>query len=52
MKYDIKIDLERKNLSKVCKNNSTTAAKDNVTNVFILTSDKSLQMIKIKNTYN
>ena len=33
MKYDIKIDLGRKNLSKVCKDNSRTAAKDNVTNV-------------------
>ena len=48
IKYYIKINLDRKNQSKVCKNNSRTAAKDNVTDVFILTSDKSLEMIKIK----
>ena len=37
-----------KYLSKVCKNNSRIAAKDNVTDVFMLTSDKSLEMIKIQ----
>ena len=47
MKYDIKINLDRKKLSKVCKNNSRTAGKDSVTDVFILTSSKSLEMIKI-----
>ena len=45
--YDIKINLDRKNRSKVSKNNSRTAAWDNVTDVFILTSGKSLEMIKI-----
>ena len=50
IKYDIKINLDRKNLSKVCKNNSRTTAKDNVADVFILTSDKSLEMIDVKNT--
>ena len=39
-------------MSKVCKNNYRTAATDNVTDVFILTSDKSLDMIKIKYTDN
>ena len=47
IKYDIKINLDRKKLSKVCKNNSRTAGKDSVTDVFILTSSKSLEMIKI-----
>ena len=42
------MNLDRKNLPKVCKNNSRTAAKD----AFILSSDKSLEMIKIKNTDN
>ena len=35
IKYDIKIDLDRKNLSKVCKND-----------VFILTLNRPLEMIK------
>ena len=52
IKYDIKTNLDRKNLSKVCKNNSKTTAKDNVTDVFILTSEKSLEMIKTKYTDN
>ena len=46
IKYDTKINLGRKNLSNFCKNNSKTAAKDTVTDVFILTLDKSLEMIK------
>ena len=32
-----KINLDRKNLLKVCKNNSRSAVKDNFTIVFILT---------------
>ena len=52
MKCDIKINLDRKKLSKVCKNNSRTAVKESVTDVFSLTSDKSLEVIKIKNTDN
>ena len=47
-----KKNLDIKNLSKVSKNNSRTAAKDNVTDVLILTSDKPLEMIKIKSTDN
>ena len=52
MKYDMKINLDRKNLSKVCKSNSRTPAKDIVADVFILTSGKSLEMIKKKTTDN
>ena len=52
IKYDIKINIGRPILSKSCKNNSRTAAKDNVTDVSILTSGKSLEIIKIKNTDN
>ena len=48
MRYEIKTNLDRKNRSQVCKNNSRAIVKGNVTNVFILTSDKSLKMIKIK----
>ena len=48
MRYEIKINLDRKNRSQVCKNNSRPIVKGNVTNAFILTSDKSLKMIKIK----
>ena len=33
IKYDIKINLDRKN---VCKNNYRTAANDNITEVLIL----------------
>ena len=36
IKYDIKINVDGKNVSKVCKNNSRTAVKDNVTDVFLL----------------
>ena len=46
------MNLDRKNLSKVYKKNSRAAAKDIVTDVFILTSDKSLEMIKINCTGN
>ena len=46
------MNLDRKNLSKVYTNNSRTSAKDIVTDVFILTSDKSLEMIKIDCTDN
>ena len=46
IKYDTKINLDRKNLSNFCKNNSKTAAKDIVTDVFIPTLDMSLEMIK------
>ena len=38
--FDIKINLDRKNLSKVCKNNPEAAVKDNVTKLFMLTSDQ------------
>ena len=39
-------------MSKVCKIISRTAVKDNVKDVFILTSDKSFKIIKIENTGN
>ena len=37
MKYNIKINLDRKNLLKVCKNNPETAVKDNVIELIIMT---------------
>ena len=48
VEYGIKINLDGKSLSKVCKNNSRAATNDNVTDAFILTSNKSLKMTKIK----
>ena len=48
----MKVNLDKKNLSETCKNSSRTTAKDNVADVFILISDKSLEIIKIKYTDN
>ena len=40
IKCDIKINLERKNVSNVCRSNPETAVKDNVIELFIMTSDQ------------
>ena len=56
IKYDIKINLDRKNMPKICKNSPEIAVKDNVTQLFILNSDmpffNGLEVIKVKRTDN